>query len=50
MKLTYFFPKELDETAVIVVGGNCGPWLSTVEVFDSKSWQWISGPGDFGIW
>ena len=29
---------------MIVVGGNCGPWLSSVEVFDSESWQWRSGP------
>jgi hypothetical protein len=27
-----------------VVGGNCGEWISTVEVLDLESNQWIEGP------
>ena len=35
-----------DETtlSIAVVGGNCGPWISTVEVLDLESNEWIDGP------
>ena len=34
----------------MVVGGNCGSWISSVEVLDLESNEWIAGPElPFGI-